>query len=243
MELKSLLHQKADNADALSQIVEAATELTVFLDSKATECENTSSEQQPGAIATIQMIDECSQIEPSDVKNSEEARVTSPISQLNQKPVRSSMKSCRDLHNSSQKKRVQQAKESTTVDESNTACSNGIAAGCSNGFSGKHHRHHHSSKHRSSKRQRRNSEIQMTNMTNWKRSQNYSRAGTVQPGHSQFSTRILKPNDYLFFSIFTTIFCFFPLGKFALVVQKKYALFKTNVSVWRIFDNYLFSPF
>lgn len=45
----------------------------------------------------------------------------------------------------------------------------------------------------------------------WKREQQNQNDSNLN-SNFEFSTRIIKPNDYLFFSIFTTLFCFFPIG-------------------------------
>ena len=65
------------------------------------------------------------------------------------------------------------------------------------------------------KRQRKNLEMYCVQYKQWKTDQTCKMIELKEsrPGHAQFSTRILKPNDYLFFSVFTTIFCCFPLGK------------------------------
>jgi hypothetical protein len=80
---------------------------------------------------------------------------------------------------------------------------------------------------KTSRRQRKSSAVHGESMRSWKRSQNYSRndPSSAPPGHSKFSTRILKPNDYFFFSVFTTIFCFFPLGNFIFEASIKIYLY------------------
>ena len=50
------------------------------------------------------------------------------------------------------------------------------------------------------------------NLVKWKRSQSRDYAGSFSV-RQEFSTRILKPNDYFFFSVFTSLFCFMPIGK------------------------------
>lgn len=49
------------------------------------------------------------------------------------------------------------------------------------------------------------------NLVKWKRSQSRDYAGSFSV-RQEFSTRILKPNDYFFFSVFTSLFCFMPIG-------------------------------
>lgn len=48
-------------------------------------------------------------------------------------------------------------------------------------------------------------------LVKWKRQSNETNVMNVR---QEFSTRIVKPNDYFFFSVFTSLFCFLPLGNF-----------------------------
>lgn len=52
----------------------------------------------------------------------------------------------------------------------------------------------------------------MMSLVKWKRSQ--SGESSTASFRQEFSTRILKPNDYFFFSVFTSLFCFLPIGKY-----------------------------
>lgn len=62
---------------------------------------------------------------------------------------------------------------------------------------------------RSSSRRTKNLD-RMMNLVKWKRTQSNEqpRSQVCQ----EFSARILKPNDYFFFSVFTSLFCFLPIG-------------------------------
>jgi hypothetical protein len=168
-------------------------------------------------LCTVRLIDECTQ-----VTSTRKSDITLPVSHVNAKSLRSSMtKGSRKMHHSSQKKQNKQPNGSK-VTVSNKPCSSGIIGANSNSLN---------NKRRMSKRQQKNSEIQLAYLTSWKESQNYNRKDNLPPSHSQFSTRILKPNDYLFFSIFTTIFCFFPLGKYFLIFFQSIFSFKNNPKI------------
>lgn len=56
---------------------------------------------------------------------------------------------------------------------------------------------------------------QINELLKWKKETTTSNNSTNNANNPQMeiSTRIIKPNDYLFFSIFSSIFCFLPLGK------------------------------
>lgn len=72
-------------------------------------------------------------------------------------------------------------------------------------------------------------------LVKWKRQSNETSVMNVR---QEFSTRIVKPNDYFFFSVFTSLFCFLPLGNFLFCIPLYFLTF--NFLNFNIQTSYLF---